>query len=178
MERQANDVEVTALDAFDEPCAAPLDGVGACFIERFLGFDVLLKLARGGLAKPDGGVDSGGITDAFGFVVDRESCDDFVGVADKLLEGCEGVRFIFGFAEDLCAIGNDRIRSDDPSWAVVEGFEDGSGFGFGGAHGVGFGRFVRMGGGFFDNGGIHLKAKTHLFEKLDTTRRGGCQDQR
>src|SRR4051794_28357574 len=109
LQRQADDVEVVALDALDEHGAGALDGVAAGAALPFAGAHVPVqqrgvRRAETDLGDLDRGVAQLAVTD------DGDRADDLVGASRQAREVCARLAGVGRLAEDVAVDGHERVR--------------------------------------------------------------------
>jgi hypothetical protein len=174
-EREAHDVEVTALDAGDEAAGVALNGVGAGFVMRFAGGEVADDLLAGERGKMDErGFDESAAL-GVGEADEGYAGDDGVGAARKFLEHMARIVRGAGLAEDETVERDDGVRSDDDRRAdSARGNE--FGFCFGEALDVFVGRFAGEG-GFVHRGRKYDERETGIAKDFGAASGGGSEDQ-
>lgn len=116
---EADDVEVTALDAGNPAGRAALDGVGAGFVHRLFGGNV-----SGDAGVREGEeVDGGGLVGGAGGVRSDESDagEDFVDAAGEEAQHAGSVIGVYGLAEDVAVEGDGGVGAQDGQAGVAEG---------------------------------------------------------
>ena len=170
-EGEADYVGVVAVDAADEFGGEALDGVGAGFVERLAGGDVLVDFGGGEGAEPDFGFDYRRTGAVGGEQADAG--EDAVHAAGEGAEHASGVARVPGLAEDLVADYYDCIGAEDPFAGVAAG---GLGFGAGEAADVRSGGFAGER-GFLHARGAGEEGDAGAAEDLAAARGLGCEDE-
>jgi hypothetical protein len=174
-ERQPDNIEVAAFDAWDVPTSAALDGVGAGFVERLVCGEIAGQSLVGQRAK----VDLGDLDEAAALGVRQSNQGnaryDRVRAPGKLGEHVAGVFAGARLAEDAALEDDFGVRSDDDG-----GADGASGHEF--RLGVGEAlnqvrtRFAGDG-SFVDGRGHHGERNPSVAENFRTTRGRGSENE-